>query len=136
MSNSFRGWTEKAITKLNIEKQPKKTVKKTDHREKAIALILKINNINFEPQYKFHPTRKFRFDFAILEHKIAIEYEGGTWSKSRHTSGAGYARDVEKYRLALLLGWKVLRYTVDDIEKGRGLQGVVDDINELKNMRP
>lgn len=131
MSKSFKGWTEKAITKLSLDKKPKGKVKKINVRERAIAAILTENNIKFEEQYKFHPDRKFRFDFAIPERKIAVEYEGGTWGKSRHTTGAGYARDVEKYRLALLLGWKVLRYTVQDIEKGAGYQGIVNDINNL-----
>jgi len=131
MSKSFKGWTEKAVTKLNLDKVPKKKVKKTDHRELAIAAILKENKIGFEPQYKFHPTRKFRFDFALVKEKIAIEYEGGTWGKSRHTSGKGYANDVVKYRLAVLLGWKLLRYTVQDIEKGAGYQGIITDINNL-----
>ena len=29
-------------------------------------------------EYRFHPKRRWRFDMAILEHKIAIEIEGGS----------------------------------------------------------
>lgn len=132
MSKSFKGWTEKSITKLSLDKKPKGKVKKINVRERAIAAILTENKIEYHEQYKFHPDRRFRFDFALVKEKIAIEYEGGTWGKSRHTSGAGYARDVEKYRLAVLLGWRLLRYTVQDIEKGAGYQGIITDINNLR----
>jgi hypothetical protein len=58
-----------------------------------------------------HPTGKFRFDWAIPDLKIAIEYEGLFSEKSRHTTVKGYTKDCIKYNLAALLGWKVLRYT-------------------------
>jgi hypothetical protein len=31
-------------------------------------------------EYVFHPGRRFRFDLAYLEPKIAIEVDGGTWT--------------------------------------------------------
>ena len=63
----------------------------------------------------FCKGRKFRFDFAILDKKIAIEIEGGVWSGGRHTRGAGYSKDMEKYNLATLNGWRLLRYTPDQL---------------------
>lgn len=64
-------------------------------------------------EHVFFPGRKWRFDWANLKLKIAIEYEGGIWmaSKSRHTSGTGYAGDVEKYNQAQCSGWRVFRFT-------------------------
>lgn len=66
-----------------------------------------------EAEYRFHPTRKFRFDFAYIPLKIAIECEGGTYSGGRHVRGAGYAEDCVKYNQAALLGWRVFRLTAD-----------------------
>jgi len=57
--------------------------------------------------------RKWEFDFAWPEHKVAVECEGGTWSGGRHTRGAGYAGDCEKYNAASLLGWTLIRTTTD-----------------------
>lgn len=81
-------------------------------------------------EYVFHQPengekqRKFRFDFCYPVQKIAIEIEGGTWKgKGRHTSGIGYARDCEKYNLALIQGWKVLRFTK--------VEGAIDTLREL-----
>jgi very-short-patch-repair endonuclease len=64
-------------------------------------------------EHAFHPIRKWRFDFAHVPSKVAIELEGGTWSASRHTTGAGFRRDCEKYNAAVLAGWRVFRLTTD-----------------------
>ena len=62
-------------------------------------------------EYKFHPTRKWRFDYAFPESMVAVEVEGGVWTGGRHTSGAGFLKDMEKYNTALLHGWRVYRVT-------------------------
>lgn len=69
-------------------------------------------------EYRFHPTRKWRFDFAFIEQKIAIEAEGGVWTGGRHTRGGGFERDCEKYAEAVLLGWRVFRFTSSHIQNG------------------
>jgi very-short-patch-repair endonuclease len=68
-------------------------------------------------EYKFDESRKFRFDFAIPDKKIAIEYEGiyGGF-RSRHTSVQGYSKDTEKYNLATISGWRILRYTASTVD--------------------
>lgn len=76
-----------------------------------IKLKLRLLKVNFVTEHRFHPTRKFRFDVAILEHKVGIEYEGIVSEKSRHTGITGFTNDCTKYNLAQILGWKVLRYT-------------------------
>ncbi len=60
---------------------------------------------------KFHPTRKWRFDYAWTPHKVALEVEGGIFSCGRHTRGSGFVKDMEKYNAAAMLGWTVLRCT-------------------------
>lgn len=59
--------------------------------------------------------RKWRFDFAWLQHKLALEVEGGVFSGGRHTRGAGFANDMLKYNTATLLGWRVLRVQPKDL---------------------
>lgn len=68
-------------------------------------------------EYKFHTTRRWRFDYAIPEHKIALEVEGGVWTGGRHTSPKGFLGDIEKYNTATLMGWRVFRTTPDELYK-------------------
>ena len=68
-------------------------------------------------EYKFHPTRRWRFDYAIPEHKIALEVEGGVWTGGRHTSPKGFLGDIEKYNTATLMSWRVFRTTPDELYK-------------------
>jgi hypothetical protein len=62
-------------------------------------------------EHKFHTTRKWRFDYAFPDSMVAVEVEGGVWTGGRHTSGAGFVKDMEKYNTALLHGWRVYRTT-------------------------
>lgn len=76
-----------------------------------LAAALQHANLGwFVEEHKFHPVRRWRFDFAFVAQKLAIEVEGGVWTGGRHTRGYGYAADCEKYNAATLLGWSVLRY--------------------------
>lgn len=86
-------------------------------------------------EYRFHPTRKWRFDFSHLESKIAIEIEGGTWVFGRHNTGAGFQRDSEKYNEAIFLGWKVFRLT-EGMIRVQTLERIRDFIGETTALSP
>ena len=75
------------------------------------TIIEKTLKMKVSEEFRFHPVRRWRFDFAIPELKLAIEIEGGSWTQGRHTRGKGYQGDIEKYNTAQLMGWKILRYT-------------------------
>lgn len=83
---------------------------------------MKYYNRNFVQEYKFHPKRKWRFDFADLENKIAVEIEGGVYTRGRHVRPVGYVRDMEKYNYATIMGWRVLRFTPEQIRSGKYLK--------------
>ncbi len=95
-----------------IKKLKKEPVGLTD-----IKQLLTILGITYEVEHRFNEYRKFRFDVAIMDHKIAIEYEGIFSAKSRHTSIEGYNRDTEKYNLAVSMGWRVMRYTAKNYKE-------------------
>lgn len=61
-------------------------------------------------EYKFHPTRRWRFDWAFIEDKIAVEQEGAIWIQGRHTRGSGFVKDLEKYNEAARLGWRIFKF--------------------------
>ena len=60
----------------------------------------------FVPELAFHPTRKWRFDYAWPAKMVALEVEGGTYTGGRHTRGAGYANDIAKYNIATINCWR------------------------------
>lgn len=64
-------------------------------------------------EYRFHPVRKWRIDYAFPDVKLAIELEGGCWIGGRHTSGSGFVSDMEKYNALTEAGWYLLRYQPD-----------------------
>jgi len=82
----------------------------------ANLILNKTTGYNFEPEFRFC-ERKWRFDFAHIGSKTAIEIEGGVFSKGRHTRGVGFINDMEKYNKAVELGWVVLRYTPQQIDE-------------------
>jgi len=67
------------------------------------------------PEFRFHPFRKWRFDYAQPLLKIALEVEGGVWSGGRHTRGSGFLGDIEKYNAATAAGWSIFRCTTDGV---------------------
>lgn len=72
-----------------------------------------------EPMTEYHfakPQRAWRFDFAWLDAKVALEVEGGAWTNGRHTRGGGFLEDIAKYNRATELGWRVFRTTPVDLD--------------------
>ena len=132
-------WTKEHIEKLNLKtnlsdlKTPDGTRTPIDNKSPAKELKSVLNGkISIEKEYikailwmfkrdglipgyveelQFHDVRMFRFDWAITQMRIGIEYEGVISRKSRHTTLKGYSEDTRKYNLATIDGWTVLRYT-------------------------
>jgi very-short-patch-repair endonuclease len=75
-------------------------------------------------EYRFHPTRKWRFDYAWPEKSLALEEDGGGFVGGRHSRGTGIEKDCEKFNEAAVLGWTVLRVTPRQVSDGRALAWV------------
>jgi very-short-patch-repair endonuclease len=80
-------------------------------------------------EYRFHPTRQWRADYAHIETLTIIEIDGGVWSGGRHNRGQGYIDDCRKLNAAAALGWTVFRIatgmvSVDDV------QPIINHINK------
>lgn len=105
---------DKILTK---KKKSPKTANSQNLRDLFTTICKTDLHIEVVKEYKFHPVRKWRFDYAIVDHKIALEVEGGVWTGGRHTSPKGFLGDIEKYNSATLMGWRVFRVTPDDLYK-------------------
>lgn len=99
--------------------------------EDQLAYYLTDCGIPFEREYRFAPRRLYRADFHILDTNILVECEGGIWTGGRHTTGAGFSQDCEKYNLASLLGFRVFRFTSAMVESGEALD-VIEKARKAK----
>lgn len=68
-------------------------------------------------EYRFQPGRKWAFDFAWPVEQVAVEIDGGVYSHGRHTRGTGFIGDCDKLNAAVMLGWRVLRFTTDHLRR-------------------
>lgn len=81
----------------------------------ALELILTRLFSEVVTEYRFHPIRQWRFDFAVPSIKLAVEYNGhgstGGGHIGRHASVTGMSGDCEKMNEAQRLGWRVVQFT-------------------------
>jgi len=78
-------------------------------------------------QQRLVPNRQFRFDFAHVQSRVAVELDGGTFGrKSGHNTGKGIEDGYEKANAAQRLGWCVLRYGAKRM--GKDMVGIVDEV--------
>jgi hypothetical protein len=78
-------------------------------------------------EVEFYPGRKWRFDFAWPDKKLAVEVEGGTsFGRSRHSKGDGFEKDAAKYNRAAREGWVVLRYSTRMVTDGSAIDEVLE----------
>lgn len=103
-----------------------KTTAKNPFPERSLLEIEMLRQIRLcklplpKEEYKFHPTRRWRFDFAYPKLKLALEVEGGAF-RSRHRNLKGFEADCCKYNTAALMGWLVIRATGKMVKDGRAL---------------
>jgi len=101
--------------------------------EETLALHMKALKLpEAVRELRFHPTRRWRFDFAWQDLKLAVEVEGGAEMhgrrnrkgkvmKSGHLTIKGFRGDCEKYNEASMLGWHVLRFSGAMIKDGTAI---------------
>lgn len=84
-------------------------------------------------QYKFSKKRQWKFDVAHLGAKVAVELDGGEWSKGRHVRPQGFIDDCEKLNAATLAGWVYLRFPRSTFDNDP--TSAIADIDALIDMR-
>lgn len=76
------------------------------------------------PEYRFHTTRRWRLDYAFPDWKLAVEIEGGLYSRGRHVSIKGFKGDISKYNSLAILGWRLLRFLPEQVTKGEAVRTI------------
>lgn len=81
-----------------------------------------------EQEYRFALPRKWAFDLAWPQRKLAVEIEGGLFKEGggRHNRGAGYEKDLAKYNAAAVKGWMLLRFSTGMVKSGEALRVIAE----------
>lgn len=93
--------------------------------EETFALHCKAHGLAPVREHKFHPSRRWKFDFAFPDRMCAVECEGAVWTNGRHTRGSGFVADLEKYNAAAALGWFVFRFDGSAVKSGEAIRFMV-----------
>ena len=105
--------------------------------EDLLSVHLAELGLHFERQYAYAKGRRFKADFAVWQpwgvgnyrylipgqgypglRLCLIEVTGGIYSKQAHGSVTGVLKDNERLNQATLNGWKMLRFTPQQVESG------------------
>jgi len=76
-----------------------------------------------ETEYQFARPRKFRFDVYLVRDKfgcdvrVGLEADGGRYARG-HRSARDTDSNNEKFRLAQLLGYRILPFTNEEVLRG------------------
>lgn len=86
--------------------------------DQMVSMVEAATTYKVEREFRFHQTRRWRFDCAIPELMVALEMEGGVWSGGRHVNPLGFEKDLEKYNTATMMGWAVYRLVPRMLNQG------------------
>ena len=86
--------------------------------QEQILLQIHLNELGIKtiPEYRFDPERRFRFDLANPDLKMAFECNG-TWNGLHGSRWSG--SDMEKLNLAQAQGWTVFVFANEDVLSGK-----------------
>jgi very-short-patch-repair endonuclease len=92
---------------------------------KSIPLDVQLRAAGLMPratfEHRFAAPRRWKFDLAFIDAKLAVEIDGGAFIAGRHVRGAGYRDDIEKFAEATCRGWRILRVLPEQIRSGQAL---------------
>lgn len=93
--------------------------------------------IPYEREYLFAKERLgrlWRFDYALPYAMLGIEIEGGVYIGGAHTRGAHFESDCEKYNAAVILGWRVLRFTPRMERNGSAISTILATLEGMSEL--
>lgn len=93
--------------------------------EAALEFHLRREKISgYVREHRYHDDRRWRFDFAWPNAKVAVEVDGGIYGPKagRHNRGAGMEADNEKLNTAASMGWVILRFGPRAINSGDAVE--------------
>ena len=110
---------------------PLKKPKKLSPGEELLAIHLRTSKLDPVREFRFHPERDFRADFAFPERKLLIEVDGGGRLATIGKDGKPYAigrhsqdKDLSKRNEAAILGFRVLYFSYSMVKSGEAISTI------------
>lgn len=94
----------------------------------AEQLVMRAGLPEPEREIRFAKPRRWAFDLGYSDRKVAIEVEGGVWSRGRHVRPQGYMNDARKYNAAAAKGWTVYRFATEQVKSGEAIQFLIETL--------
>ena len=110
------------LGKPQLHPRPSGTSRQKAARRNNLAIYF--TSLDVVTEYRFATPRRWRFDVALPQYKVAVEQEGGLFVQGRHNRAKGYIADMAKYNEAVQRGWRVLRFTPQQIKDGTAFDAV------------
>jgi very-short-patch-repair endonuclease len=123
---------------LSLQEQVAKEVAAAKRRELEELLAWQLKAMKLpspKREFRFHPTRMWRVDFAWTEFMVVVEIEGLTHQGGRHQRIAGFEADAEKYMALERAGYKLLRLTPRLVRSGKGVRWINDVLEDESKKR-
>lgn len=105
----------KAAKRSSVKPAKPRTIKEPTSLERKFLLCIS-GLPQPEREYRFHPVRRWRFDFVWADRKLAVEVQGGAYTNGGHNRAGHQASDCEKLNEAQLLGWRVLQFNTEQLK--------------------
>lgn len=79
--------------------------------DQYLQSLRQTTGLEWETEFRFHPPRRWRFDYACKELKLAVEVNGGNFVGGRHINPVSLSKEYEKIGQAAADGWCVIPCT-------------------------
>ena len=131
VQNTTSGRVVTNVTKLRVVSAKSKAAL----RERAFLTLLAQAGLPVPiPEFRFDKVRRWRIDYSWVtpDVKLALEVEGGVWSRGKHGRGSGIVKDMEKGNALACAGWRLLRVTPDQLATGRAVLMIAECLGVAK----
>jgi very-short-patch-repair endonuclease len=99
-----------------------------------VLLCIHLKELGFETvtELQFCEGRRWRFDIACPDERLAFEVSGGNWTGG-HKRGLEQESEYDKLNTAQMLGWRVLQYTNRQVTSGEARDFVKKHLRQPPN---
>ena len=128
-AEEFRTWIDNKGVIAQVDTQGPKQSQTSKAKESLIQWLDETFPDMVTPEFVFHKTRKWRIDWAFVDLRVGVEYDGLFGGKA-HRATSNVMRDGEKSNEAQLLGWILIRVNASTIASGKAKRWITEAVRQ------